>query len=414
MRRRESRSIAPFATPTPLLPTVAATANITMVGSAVESSRDVIAQAAVLAASSSSSVSIDDSSSQSTDDAFQQQQQLSFAAFARGELAYDSENMRGVQLALLSSIFIGASFIIKKKGLMKAGATGTRAGDGGYAYLRQPLWWVGMATMIGGEFANLAAYAYAPAIVVTPLGASTIIISALLANFFLGESMHSCGVFACVLTVFGSVILVSYAPNEAPLTSVEEIWQLATQPQFLVYCSCVVSLTLFLIYRCAPRHGRTHLLIYVLICSLIGSLSVVSCKALGIALKLTLRGSNQLLKRETFAFTCCVLACVLIQMNYLNKALDTFNTALVSSTYYVCFTTCTITASMIMYKDWEASAGSSITVQVVGFLTLVVGVYILTVTRDSPAGCSAGWRAVLGRSHKLEYQLCEVDEKDPV
>ena len=50
---------------------------------------------------------------------------------------------------------------------------GLRAREGGYAYLLQPLWWVGMATMVGGEFANLAAYAYAPAIVVTPLGAST-------------------------------------------------------------------------------------------------------------------------------------------------------------------------------------------------------------------------------------------------
>ena len=318
---------------------------------------------------------------------------------ARGDIPgiRTPENQRGVALALASSIFIGASFIIKKKGLMAAGQKGVSARDGGYSYLRQPLWWVGMGTMIGGEFANLAAYAYAPAIVVTPLGASTIIISAILATIFLGEQLHVCGVFACFLTVLGSAILVGFAPAEAPLTSVEEIWQLATQPQFLVYCCCVVALALLLIYRFAPRYGRTHLLVYVLICSLIGSLSVVSCKALGIALKLTLRGNNQLFKRETFAFTCTVLVCVLIQMNYLNKvsergkacsivqhtqhiaacssstaahgshassthassssapltrtppqALDTFNTALVSSTYYVFFTTCTIAASMIM------------------------------------------------------------------
>jgi len=344
--------------------------------------------------------------------------ELSFSAFARSAYEMDSENQRGVTLALVSSIFIGASFIIKKKGLMAAGQTGLRASAGGHSYLLQPLWWFGMLTMIGGEFANLAAYAYAPAIVVTPLGASTIIISALLANFFLGETMHACGVFACCLTVCGSAVLVSYAPNEAPISSVEEIWQLATQPQFLIYCACVVGLALLLMYRCAPKYGRTHLLVYVLICSLIGSLSVVSCKALGIALKLTLRGSNQLFKRETCAFACTVLACVLIQMNYLNKALDTFNTALVSSTYYVCFTTCTITASMIMYKDWEASAGSYITVQVCAFATLVVGVYVLTVTRDAPPGCIHGLRAVLGRPHAgasgAQYHLCDVEEKDPV
>ena len=188
---------------------------------------------------------------------------------------------------------------------------------------------------------------------------------------------------------------------------------LATQPQFLIYCGCVIALALLLMYRCAPRYGRTHLVVYVLICSLIGSLSVVSCKALGIALKLTLRGSNQLLKKETLAFASTVGVCVLIQMNYLNKALDTFNAALVSSTYYVFFTTCTITASMIMYKDWEASDGSLIVTQVLAFLTLVVGIYILTVTRDAPPGCGAGLQAVLGRSHAAsQYQLCDVEEKD--
>ena len=69
---------------------------------------------------------------------------------------------------------------------------------------------------------------------------------------------------------------------------------------------------------------------------------------------------------------------------------------------------------MIMYKDWEATAGSSIIVQVLSFVLLVVGIYILTVTRDSPPGCASGWRAVVqGGSHKgPEYQLCDVQEKD--
>ncbi|KAH6783211.1 magnesium transporter [Perilla frutescens var. hirtella] len=38
-----------------------------------------------------------------------------------------SNNVKGLVLAISSSIFIGSSFIIKKKGLKKAGASGTRA-----------------------------------------------------------------------------------------------------------------------------------------------------------------------------------------------------------------------------------------------------------------------------------------------
>ena len=39
-----------------------------------------------------------------------------------------SDRTKGLLLAVSSSIFIGASFIVKKKGLRAAGATGIRAG----------------------------------------------------------------------------------------------------------------------------------------------------------------------------------------------------------------------------------------------------------------------------------------------
>lgn len=45
-----------------------------------------------------------------------------------------------------------------------------------------------------------------------------------------------------------------------------------------------------------------------------------------------------------------VAVCVVTQMNYLNKALDLFNTAIVSPIYYVMFTTFTITASVILFQ----------------------------------------------------------------
>lgn len=40
-----------------------------------------------------------------------------------------SDNIKGLVLALSSSLFIGASFIVKKKGLKRAGASGLRAGE---------------------------------------------------------------------------------------------------------------------------------------------------------------------------------------------------------------------------------------------------------------------------------------------
>uniref|UniRef100_A0A8C1XWJ2 Zgc:101583 n=1 Tax=Cyprinus carpio TaxID=7962 RepID=A0A8C1XWJ2_CYPCA len=46
--------------------------------------------------------------------------------------------------SICSTIFIGGSFILKKKGLLRLARKGsTRAGQGGYAYLKEWLWWAG-------------------------------------------------------------------------------------------------------------------------------------------------------------------------------------------------------------------------------------------------------------------------------
>ena len=54
------------------------------------------------------------------------------SAVRRWSEGMSSDNVKGLVLALSSSLFIGASFIVKKKGLKKAGASGIRAGTAIY------------------------------------------------------------------------------------------------------------------------------------------------------------------------------------------------------------------------------------------------------------------------------------------
>ncbi|XP_017975243.1 PREDICTED: probable magnesium transporter NIPA2 isoform X2 [Theobroma cacao] len=275
------------------------------------------------------------------------------------------DNVRGLVMAVSSSIFIGSSFIIKKKGLKKAGATGTRAGQGGHSYLYEPWWWAGMITIL-----------------VTPLGALSIIFSAVLAHFILEERLHIFGVLGCALCVVGSTTIVLHAPQERNIESVKEVWQLATEPGFLAYTLLILILVAVLIFRYVPRYGQTHLIVYVGICSLMGSLTVMGVKAVGIALKLSFSGMNQFKYYETWVFTFVVTFCCLLQVNYLNKALDTFNTAVISPVYYVMFTTFTIIASMIMFKEWDSQAAADIATELCGFVTILAGTFLLHKTKD--------------------------------
>lgn len=293
-----------------------------------------------------------------------------------------SSNLIGVILACVSSAFIGSSFIIKKKGLKRAGASGPRASVGGYGYLLEPLWWVGMVTMIAGEIANFVAYIYAPAVLVTPLGALSIIVSAVLAHFLLNEKLQKMGMLGCLLCIVGSTIIVLHAPGERSLESVDEIWGLAIQPAFLLYTASVIAVALVLILYCAPRFGQTNILVYIGICSVIGSLTVMSVKAIGIAIKLTLEGANQFKYFQSWVFAMVSVTCIVIQLNYLNMALDTFNTAVVSPIYYALFTSFTILASAIMFQDYNGQSASSIISELCGFITVLSGTTILHSTRD--------------------------------
>lgn len=293
-----------------------------------------------------------------------------------------SENSKGLILAVASSAFIGSSFILKKKGLKRAGTSGTRAGVGGYTYLLEPLWWAGMVTMIVGEVANFVAYVYAPAVLVTPLGALSIIISAVLAHFMLKERLQKMGILGCITCIVGSVVIVIHAPQEHTPNSVQEIWALATQPDFLIYVAATVSVVLALVLHFEPRCGQTNILVYLGICSLMGSLTVVSIKAIGIAIKLTLDGISQIAYPQTWFFLTVAAVCVITQLNYLNKALDTFNAAIVSPVYYVMFTTLTIIASAIMFKDWSGQDVSGIASEICGFITVLSGTIILHATRE--------------------------------
>ncbi|KAM0910166.1 hypothetical protein ACQ4PT_014318 [Festuca glaucescens] len=245
-----------------------------------------------------------------------------------------ADNVKGLVLALSSSLFIGASFIIKKKGLKKAASSssGVRAGVGGYSYLYEPLWWVGMITT------------------------------------------------------------------------------------FMCYVAVVLALVAVLVCKFVPLYGQTHVMVYIGVCSLVGSISVMSVKALGIALKLTFLGTNQLIYPQTWAFTMVVIACIITQMNYLNKALDTFNKAVVSPIYYTMFTSLTILASVIMFKDWDRQNPTQIVTEMCGFVTILSGTFLLHKTKDMADGLSnsPSFRLPTSTSTRTFKQTDEYSEGIPL
>ena len=112
----------------------------------------------------------------------------------------------------------------------------------------------------------------------------------------------------------------------------------------MIYMLAVLTFSLYMIYRVAPKYGAKSPIVYISICSVVGSVSVMAIKGFGVALKLTFAGNNQLSHPSTYLFGLVVAGCIVVQMNYFNKV----------RCYFVCSvmrrSMCTTGPGPILYK----------------------------------------------------------------
>jgi hypothetical protein len=126
----------------------------------------------------------------------------------------------------------------------------------------------------------------------------------------------------------------------------------------------------------------------------------MAIKGFGVAVKLTFGGNNQFTHLSTYAFMIVVAGCIVVQMNYFNKALDTFSTNVyvlslfktehahvdiwlcrVNPLYYVGFSSCTILASLILFQGFNTTGGTNTISLLAGFAVTFIGVHVLNISR---------------------------------
>ncbi|KAI1496970.1 magnesium transporter NIPA-domain-containing protein [Biscogniauxia marginata] len=288
----------------------------------------------------------------------------------------------GIGLAIASGCFIGTSFVLKKVGLLKANEKYQEVAGEGYGYLKNVYWWSGMTLMIIGELCNFAAYAFTDAILVTSLGALSVVITTVLSAIFLKERLSLVGKVACFLCVVGSVVIVLNAPEESSVANIQEMQKFVVTPGFLTYAGVIIVGCTFLAFWAGPRYGKKNMFTYISICSWIGGLSVVATQGLGAAIVAQAGGTPQFNHWFLYIVLVFVIGTLVTEIIFLNKALNLFNAAMVTPTYYVYFTSTTIITSSVLFQGFKGTAAEIITV-VMGFLTICAGVVLLQLSKSA-------------------------------
>lgn len=286
----------------------------------------------------------------------------------------------GVGIAVVSSFINGSTFVLQKKGIL-------RSRKAGRTYLSDCVWWTGTLAMIVGQVGNFLAHNAAPAVLVTPLGALGVLFGAVLASWLLQEQLELLGKLGCVLCCCGSVVLIVHSPKSDSVASRAEFQQRLLDPVFLSYITLVLLLLVLLIGWLSPVYGKSNIMVYVGICSLLGSFTVPSCKGLGLAAKEAFGGdSSPDDNGALFLFLCLLgilLVSILTQFTFINRALENFSSNVFEAVYYVTFTSSVILATAILFKEWEALGARDCLGIFCGFTTISVGVVLLRISQEA-------------------------------
>lgn len=224
----------------------------------------------------------------------------------------------GISLAIASGLFIGISFVLKKIGLLRANEKYDQAAGEGYGYLKNAMWWSGMTLMILGEICNFVAYAFVDAILVTPLGALSVVITTILSAIFLKERLSLVGKVGCFLCIIGSVVIVMNAPSESSAATIQEMQHFVIAPGFLSYAGVIIIGSVFVALWAGPRYGKKSMLVYLSICSMIGGLSVVATQGLGAAIIAQIGGTPQFNQWFLYVLLVFVITTLVTEIIYLN------------------------------------------------------------------------------------------------
>lgn len=228
----------------------------------------------------------------------------------------------GISLAIGSGLFIGTSFVLKKMGLLKANEKYNEVAGEGYGYLKNFYWWAGMILMILGEGLNVVAYAFTDAILVTPLGALSVVITTILSAIFLKERLSMIGKVACFLCIVGSVVIVLNGPQQSAVANIQQMQKFVINPVFLSYTGVIVVGSLIAAFWAGPKWGNKNMLVYISICSWTGGLSVVATQGLGAAVIAQTQGQSQFNQWFLYVLLVFMIGTLLTEIIYLNVSLD--------------------------------------------------------------------------------------------
>ncbi|KAJ5908349.1 hypothetical protein N7495_001031 [Penicillium taxi] len=243
------------------------------------------------------------------------------------------------------------------------------------SYLRSPYWWAGIVLMTLGEMGNFMAYGFAPASIVSPLGVVALISNCIIAPCLLKEQFRKRDLWGVLISIAGAAVVVLSANSSEEKLGPDEILERITTWEFELYFGLTTGLIIALMWI-SHQYGRQSIFIDVGLVALFGGYTALSTK--GVSSMLTFTLWHAITFPITYLLVFILVASALMQVRYINRALQRFDSTQVIPTQFVLFTLSVIIGSAVLYRDFNSMTVGRAAKFIGGCLLTFLGVYFIT------------------------------------
>ncbi|XP_063735355.1 NIPA-like protein 2 isoform X2 [Eleginops maclovinus] len=260
----------------------------------------------------------------------------------------------GIIISICGNVLISISLNIQKYAHVRQSQRGSKP------YYTSGVWWCGVALMGLGELGNFAAYGFAPASLVAPLGCVSVI--------------------GGTLAITGTYVLVNFAPHTTIHITALLVQYYVMNWHFLLYLALEMILFCILLYLYKMRKMK-HIIIVMLLVALLASLTVISVKAVSGMITESITGQLQLIYPIFYIMVVVMIASCAFQIKFLNQAMKMFDATEVVPINFVFFTTSAVVAGIVFYEEFEELALLNIFMFLLGCLLSFLGVFLIARNR---------------------------------
>jgi len=301
----------------------------------------------------------------------------------------------GVVLSVVADAIIAISLNVQKV------AHNRNQGSDGKpvkAFVKLPLWWVGILLNAGGEVGNMLAYGFAPASVVAPVGSVGVVVNEIIAVTFLKEPFRRRDILGLCGVICGVCLIIFGVPETEGDLSVhlllsDEVW---LNPRAYWYVLALILMLKALIVWFEPRYAQRQILVWLGLCSTISSMTVLACRGFSSLITLVpedCAGSScahgvvhvpcaTTIGHWFFWVSLLVIVVTAVwSAYYLNRAMQVFGNTEVVPVYYCTFTLMSIIGGAFVYNEFQHVTLAGGFMFGGGILLALFGVWLITSNR---------------------------------